>query len=194
MTDTRSAIRVRDQLGKPDDVDGIFVQLFDNVDVQIQPLEVYKRDVTNDSIWGDGVAWGDDNWQGTYSEPNLLQTVSNAFDTYIEKFTTERFKEVSDTSNVTWGTSGSLVFGGTEGTASSRRIYWEPSNVVSIQTSLTGDDIENLTMYVQSNESGNWVEVAINGATDIVASTSLRWRLVGENATVKDLRIKYLRG
>jgi hypothetical protein len=211
MTDTKSAIRVRDQLGKPDEVSGVFVNLFDNIDVQIAPIQVYKRSVIGYTIWG-AFNWGEQNWQepGTadaiwddavwdgaewgdeLSNPLLLQSVSNAFNVYIEKFGSTRFYNSDLSSNVTWA-NGQLVFGGTEGTAVSRRFFMEPVPVTRLLTSLIGEDIENLTMDIQSNNDGVWHSVVINGATDIPASTELIFRIVGDNATVKDLKIKYLR-
>lgn len=215
MTDTRSVVRIRDQLGRPDETDGIFQVFNTEVDVQLQPLEVYKRDVLGYTIWGafnwgeanwqeEGVAdalwddavWDGSNWGDELTNPMVLQWVANAFDTYIEKFTTDRFKNPDFSSNVTWtNSSNGLVFGGSTGTATSRCFYKGEDNMLRVLTSVFADGTgaNNLQLQMQSNNDGDWYNVNINGETSIKPSTELIFRMVGSETTVKDLRIKYYR-
>jgi len=79
MADVGTGIsRTREQIG--DEAQGIeSVRIFnEQLTLTELPIRIMTRDVTNDSIWGNGSAWGSDEWQGEYNNELTTVTVTNS--------------------------------------------------------------------------------------------------------------------
>ena len=78
--------QTRDEIGTEDELSFIFKRFSEKFNVYQGPSARRTRDVTNDSIWGNGDTWGSDLWQGDYINEPVMESVINIDNRFEDRF------------------------------------------------------------------------------------------------------------
>lgn len=196
------SVKVKDQLGRPEDK-GITIKRFDDTVIpEVGPTEVFKRDITNSFILSDATngrlgvyngAGGKQIVLGWDDRDKLLTVVSNPNKIFHEHFRHTYFKDAATTAD--WAVSeGQLNFTTGEIAQSTSialldgTIYKSTINVIVFSGS-----VSNLAFQLSADGGSHWENVT--HATEhsfTVTGTDLRFKITASGTvTVTDIDVAY---
>jgi hypothetical protein len=152
----------------------------ENIIVEHGPLQITKRDISTDTIWGNNFIWGTSNWDDTYNNEPAVFAVHNQSNIFRERFNTTRY---CDTSNTTANilTAGQISFGDAN-MYTSEVIAWEIEDTSSykqidtVTLNAFGDNADNLTFQART-DTNPWATVQQGIKTNITPGEKLYYRV-----------------
>ena len=179
------------ELNKNQDLLISTIDLERNILLNRRYMKAYRRDVSADYIWGNiNWTWGTPPaiWQGTYTNPEVVQRIIQGNMIYNEKFYDTEFKL---SSTAAWTTISTLVFTSSQN-AISDIIHKDEVNINSAKFSITisSGSLTDLTPYMRV-DGINW-EAATFASLLTFANTGqeLEWKIESAgNVTVTNIQI-----
>lgn len=172
--------QTRDEIGTEDVIRFIPKRFAEKYNFKQGTFIRETRDVTNDSIWGNGDAWGSDYWQATYINSKVYELVINIDNTFQDSYDLDTFNDDAVTT-ADLSTAGEINFTSGE-IYQSVPIYknTEASDVTKATLTLTIDS-GSFTLYMWTDS--NTPETVTNGTehTFTNSGTSVYYKVV-ENA------------